>query len=356
VANGAQMALDRIQGRIGRLRIVLKPLDDATPSRSEWDPGQTTDVARLVLADPTAVGYIGDFNSGASAISIPLLNRLAIPQVSPTSTGVGLTSTDPGAGPGEPDKYYPTGIRTFARVAPNDAVQAAVQVRLQQSAGCTRTFVVDDGEVDGEDLATSFDLAARAAGLQVIATQQFSQRATDYLALASSLASTGPDCVLVSAITDANALLVTKQLAAAVPKARIFATAGVAESTFAGGVPPALARRMLITSPALGASAYPRSGLQMLAAYTHRFGAPEPAAILGYEATSLMLDAIARATDNGRRAAKRTSVLKAIFATRHRDSVLGPYSITAAGDTSLKTYGIWRVAGGRLQFWKALSG
>jgi branched-chain amino acid transport system substrate-binding protein len=350
------MALNGIQGRIGRLRIVLKPVDDATPSRAEWDPRQTSDVARLVLADPTAVGYIGDLNSGASAISIPLLNRQAIPQISPASTGVGLTSSHPGAAPGEPDKYYPTGIRTFARIAPNDAVQAAVQVRLQRSLGCTKTFVVDDDEVDGEDMATSFDLAARAAGLQVIATQQFNQRATDYRALASSVASAGPDCVLISAITGANAVLVTKQLAAAVPTARIFATAGTAESTFARGIPKALARRLLITSPALGASAYPRSGQEMLAAYTSSYGAPEPDAILGYEATSLMLSAIARATDNGKRAAKRASVLKAIFAARHRQSVLGPYSITVDGDTSLKTYGIWRVVGGRLQFFKALDG
>jgi branched-chain amino acid transport system substrate-binding protein len=356
VLHGAQMALDRLHGRIGRVRIVLKQLDDAAPTRAEWDPGQTTNAAHIAFADPTAVGYIGDLNSGASAISIPVLNRLAIPQISPTSTGVGLTSSAPGAAPGEPDKYYPTGIRTFARVAPNDAVQAAVQVGLQRSLGCTKTFVVDDGEVDGEDIATSFDLAARAAGLQVIATQQFNQRATDYRALAASLASAGPDCVLISAITDANAVLVTRELAAAVPSARVFATAGTAESTFARGIPPALARRLLITSPALGASAYPRAAQELLSEYARRYGTPEPDAILGYEAASLMLDAIARATDNGRREVRRTSVLKAIFGTRERRSVLGTYSITPDGDTSLKTYGVWRVAGGRLQFLRAVAG
>jgi branched-chain amino acid transport system substrate-binding protein len=356
VANAAQMAVDHIHARIGRLRIVLKQLDDATPSRAEWDPGQTSNVARLALNDPTAVGYVGDLNSGASAVSIPLLNRLAIPQVSPTSTAVGLTSSDPGAAPGEPDKYYPTGVRTFARVTPSDTVQAAVQVQLQRSQGCTRTFVVDDGEVDGEDMATSFDLAARAAGLQVIATQQFNQGATDYRALAASVASTGADCVLISAITDANAVLVTRQLAAAVPSAHVFATAGMAESTFAQGIPPALARRLLITSPGLGPSAYPRSGKEVLSRYARRYGPAEPAAILGYEATNLMLSAIGHASGDGKRAASRANVLKAIFATRDRDGVLGKYSITADGDTSLKTYGVWQVVGGRLQFLKALDG
>lgn len=356
VANGARLAVDRIHGQIGRFRIVLKELDDATPSRAEWDPGQTSNDTRLVVGDPTAVGYIGDLNSGASAVSIPALNRFGIPQVSPTSTAVGLTSSGPGAAPGEPDKYYPTGSRTFARVASNDTLQAAVQVQLQRSLGCTRTFVVDDGEVDGEDMATSFDLAARAAGLEVIGTQTFAPNATDYRALGSSVASTGANCVLIAAINDLGAALLTNQLAAAVPAARIFATAGMAESTFARAIPASLASRLLITSPALGTSAYPPSAQALESEYVRRYGAPEPDAILGYAATSLMLNAIARATDKGRKQAKRASVLKAIFATRARRGVLGTYSITPEGDTTLKRFGVWRVLRGRLEFLEAVGG
>ncbi len=356
VANGARMALDQIHGQIGGFRIVLKELDDATASRAEWDPGQTSNDIRLVVADPTTVGYIGDVNSGASAVSIPALNRFGIAQISPTSTAVGLTSSAPGAAPGEPDKYYPTGVRTFARVAPSDTIQAAVQVQLQRGLGCTRTFVVDDDEVDGEDTATSFDLAARAAGLSVIATQTFAQKATDYRALAASVASTGANCVLIAAINDLGAALLTKQLAVAVPTAHIFATAGMAESSFARAISPGLASRLLITSPALGAGAYPGSARTLLSAYARQYGAPEPDAILGYEATSLTLSAIARATDQGKRRASRASVLKAIFAARGRHSVLGTYSITPNGDTTLQAFGVWRVVGGRLEFFKTLDG
>ena len=356
VANGARLALDRIHAQIGRFRIVLKEVDDASPSRAEWDPGQTTNDARAAVADPTTVGYIGDLNSGASAISIPPLNRFGIPQVSPASTAVGLTSNGPGAAPGEPYKYYPTGLRTFARVAPSDTIQAAVQVQLQRSLGCTRTFVVDDGEVDGQDMATSFDLATRAGGPEVIATQTFAPKATDYRALASSVASTGANCVLVAGVNNVGAALLTKQIAAAVPTARIFATAGMAESTFARAISPAVASRLLITSPALGPSAYPASGAALEAEYARRYGTPEPDAVLGYEATSLMLDAIARATDHGRREATRARILKAIFATRGRPSVLGTYSITPDGDTTLNTFGVWRVRRGRLEFFKALDG
>ncbi len=158
----------------------LRALDDSTAQRGAWDPGKTTENAHVAITDLSTIAYIGDFNSGASAVSIPLLNRVGIPQISPTNTAVGLTAADAGAAPGEPAKYYPTGIRTYARVVPNDAVQARVQVELQKSLGCRRPYVVDDGEVDGEDLALSYQLAARSQGLHVLGVQAFQRRATDY--------------------------------------------------------------------------------------------------------------------------------------------------------------------------------
>ena len=38
------------------------------------------------------MAYIGEFNSGASKISIPILNRAGIPQISPANTYNGLTT------------------------------------------------------------------------------------------------------------------------------------------------------------------------------------------------------------------------------------------------------------------------
>ena len=103
--------------------------------------------------------------------------------MSPASTAVGLTSDAPGASPGEPQKYYPTKVRTYARLVPDDNVQAAVQVKLQQSLGCSTTYVVDDGEVDGLDMAMSFSDAARRAGLQVVSVQHGERAARQTVAL-----------------------------------------------------------------------------------------------------------------------------------------------------------------------------
>ncbi len=360
VLSGARLALAQVGGRVGRYRILFRPLDDSTPQRGGWDPGQTTQNARLAVRDGTTIGYIGELNSGASAISIPLLNRAGIPQISPTSTAVGLTSAGAGASPGEPQKYYPTGVRTYASVIPNDSIQANAQVRLQRSMGCRKAYVLDDGEVDGEDTATSYELAARTASLPVAGVQSFDPRATDYSSLAAAVAQTGADCVLISAITESGAVLLTKQIAAALPDARIFGAAGLAESTYTdpaqGGIPSSLDARVLITAATLDASAYPASGRAFFASYERRFGLPEPDAIFGYEAMSLMLDAISRATRHGTSTATRSQVVSAIFATRERHSVLGTYSIDHNGDTTLRRYGVYRVVAGQMVFWKAIDG
>ncbi|MFZ0043511.1 MAG: branched-chain amino acid ABC transporter substrate-binding protein [Solirubrobacteraceae bacterium] len=358
VLGGVTMALDSVHSRIGQYRIVLRAVNDSTVKRGSWDPGQTTINARLAIKDKTTIGYIGDYNSGATAVSIPLLNRAGIPQISPSSTAVGLTTGGPAADPGEPQKYYPTLRRTFARVVPNDTVQADALVQLQSEADCERIYVLDDGEVDGRDAAMAFDYAAQRSHLHVVATTQFNPAATDYTSLATAVAQTGADCVLISALTENHAALLTAQVARALPGARLFGTAGLAESTYTdpayGGIPLSLGPRMVITAPTLAPADYPPAGRRFYAQYAARYGVPQPYAIYGYEAMSLLLDAISRATRDGTTEAMRSQVLKAILSTRNRASVLGIYSIDANGDTSQRSYGAYHVRDGRLVFWKAV--
>jgi branched-chain amino acid transport system substrate-binding protein len=359
VLAGEQLALRQAGGRIGKYRIRLESLNDATAQRGEWDPGQTTLNADQAIQDKSTIGYIGELNSGASAVSIPLLNRPGIPQISPASTAVGLTVNGAGAAPGEPQKYYPTGRRTFARVVPNDQVQAAAMVKLQQGLGCKKVYVLEDGEVDGEDTATTFELEAKGSSLNVVAIQLFDPKATDYRSLAQSVAQTGANCVLISAISDTHAALLSQQIAAAAPGATVFGSAGLADSKYAdpvlGGIPLTLDPRVLIVVATLSPITYPPAARAFYGAFTRHYGAAQPDAIFGYEAMSLMLNAIDRATDHGRRAPLRSKVLAAIFATRNRHSVLGTYSIDRDGDTTLNQYGVWRVADGGLQFWKAIT-
>ena len=358
VRNGAELALAETHARIGRYRVALVDLDDATAPSDGWDPNQTTLNARAAAQDPTAVGYVGDLNSGATAISIPILNRADVAQVSPTAGAVGLTSSAPGASPGEPQKYYPLGTRTFARLVPNDGNEAAAMVRVQQSLGCRSPFVLQDGEVDAEDDAISYVLAAQAAGMHVLGVQSFQRRATDYTSLAAGISQAHPDCLLLSAVDETSAARLANRLGPALPGAMIFASGLLADSAFvspaAGGISRALAPRVFVLSPGAGPASYPPAERAFVARYTRLFGPPEPQAIYGYTAMSLMLRAISRASDRGRTSVDRGSVVHELFQTHGWSSGLGSLTVRGDGDTSLRSFGVYRVVGGRLAFWRPI--
>ena len=352
--NGARMALDQAHARIGSYRIRLRALDDSTNQSDGWDPNQTTLDARLATLDPTAIGYIGDFNSGASAISVPLLNRFEIPQISPGSGAVGLTKAAPGAAPGEPEKYYPTGVRTFTRVVPTDASQAAALVVAERAAGCHSTFVLEDGEVDGEDGALTFLLTAQSAGLRIVAVQAFQRQAVDYTGLARSVAASGVDCVVISALDEASAVRVTQQVAHALPRATLFATSGLADAAYLspdlGGLPTSLDSRVIAVSPVLPTREYPPVGRRFLAAYARRYATIEPSAIFGYQAMAMLLSAIRGASDRGHGPADRSKVLGQLFSGRTMKGAIGTFQIDKSGDATLHRFGIYRVVNGRLAF------
>ena len=360
VLNGVRMALAAAHGGVGHYRVVLHPLDDATASSRGWNPGQTTVNARAAIKNPSTIGYLGDLNSGATAVAIPLLNRADVPQISPTSTAVGLTQVGLEAAPGEPQKYYPAKKRTFVRVIPSDRIQSAVLVQLQRDADCGRIVVLDDGEVDGTDAAVSFDYAAQHAGLKVVSTIQYDPNATSYTSLAQGIAKKHPTCVMISALPQSHPVALTEAVARTVPDADLFATAGLAEPSYVdpahGGIPVALDPRVTITAGMLGPQDYPPAGQRFLRAYAKRYGPVQSGAIFGYAAMALLLDAIRGATAEDGHQVTRSSVIEQLFETHDLPSVLGTYSIDSLGDTTLDRFGVYHVVEGQLLFWQARRG
>ncbi len=124
MVNGMKLALEEAGGKAGQWTINYTSLDDSTAAAGKWDPARCAANARKVAQDAKAVYYMGEFNSGCSEVSIPILNQAGVAQVSPANTYVGLTTNLPGSAPGEPQKYYPTGKRTYLRIVPLDSIQA----------------------------------------------------------------------------------------------------------------------------------------------------------------------------------------------------------------------------------------
>jgi branched-chain amino acid transport system substrate-binding protein len=351
VVNGEKLALEKAGNKAGKYKITYKSLDDATAAAGKWDPGATSGDARKAAQDKSTIAYLGEFNSGATAISLPILNEAGILQVSPSNTAVGLTRSQ-GADKGEPDKYYPSGKRTYGRVVPADHIQAAAQVTYQKDNGCTKLFILNDKEVYGKGLADQVAPLAKAAGMTVLGNQGIDPKAANYRALAGTIKSAGADCVFFGGITQNNAVQLWKDLNAAMPSAKLFGPDGVAESAFSSKIGTKAEKQTFITNPTLDPKLYPQSGQDFFKEYKAKYGAdPEPYAIYGYEAMSVALQAIQNAGDKGN---DRQAVIDAFFKIKDRDSVLGKYSIDENGDTTLSDYGADRVEGGKLVFDKVI--
>jgi len=143
IVNAEKLALRDAGGKAGDFTVNFASADDATAGDGEpgWDPDRTAENARKAVENQRTIAYIGDFDSGATAVSLPISNEAGFVQVSPGSSAVGLTKLVPGAEAGEPDKYYPSGDRTFARVVPADDVQASAAAdwaRRSRSVGVPR--------------------------------------------------------------------------------------------------------------------------------------------------------------------------------------------------------------------------
>jgi branched-chain amino acid transport system substrate-binding protein len=350
IVNGEKLALAQARGRIGRFKIGFTSLDDATPAVQAADPGQTSANARKAAKDPATIAYLGEGEGGASAISIPILNEPPILQVSPSDSDAGLTRQE-GADQGEPQKYYPTGNRTFARVVPANNVQAAALAALQLDKGCTQTFVIRPSTVFGGDLASQFHLATKTDGPTIVKDLRLPPGAKDFRSMADKVRSSGANCMLFTGLTADNAPALFEQVHATAPRVKLFGSSGVAESSFTQALSPGVQRVTFITSPA-DPHLFPASGKTFYETYREKFGEePEPSAIFGYEAMQLTLLAIQNAGDKGN---DRRAVIDAIFKIKDHDSPVGRYSIDANGDTTLSSYAAETVEHGRLTFDRAI--
>ncbi len=229
---------------------------------------------------------------------------------------------------------------------------------LWKQNGCTSVYIFNDQEVYGAGLAKNATLAASPAGVKIAANVAYDPKAANYRSEAATAAQSGANCVFESNIDNNNAVQLTKDIASAMPNAKIFAPDGDTDPTFfnpaQGGIPTSIDPRMYVTVATLDPSAYPPSGQAFFKTYQAKYGTPVAYAIYGYESMALMLDAIKRATNNGTSSADRSKVVAAIFATKNRPSVLGTYSIDANGDTTLTDYGLWKINNGKFVFSKVI--
>jgi branched-chain amino acid transport system substrate-binding protein len=346
MVNGIKLALSQAHDKAGDFTVKYTELDDSTAAAGKWDPAQTAANARQAATDPKAVYYIGEFNSGASEVSIPILNQAGLAQVSPANTYVGLTTDLPGSAAGEPQKYYPDGTRNYLRIVPIDSIQAASDLMAMKQAGCSKVAVANDKEAYGSSLATLLGDEKGMYGVDIVSSTGIDPAAANFRGYASTIAADGADCFFFAGIASNGAVQVVKDVNAALPYAKIFGGDGVCTRSFTqasqGGVPASIDKLIECTAATQNLSAYP-GGKTFLADYkaAYHVSDPDPYAIYGYAAMELGLHTIASLGANGD---NKADVLKALFAIKDTSSVLGNFGFNKDGDTTLKSYGVYKVS------------
>jgi branched-chain amino acid transport system substrate-binding protein len=331
-----RLELQNREWKAGDYNVGFQVCDDATAQAGKWDSGKCSQNANAYAANDKVIGVIGTFNSGCAAIEIPVLNQAAdggIAMISPANTYPCLTVNLPGGcDKTEPDKYYPSGERNYARVAPADDYQGAFVAEFAQKEGVKKVYVLNDKEAYGLGVATTFRKAAESLGIEVAGFDAWDPKASSYEALFKKIQGTGADAVFLGGLIDENGAQVIKDKVAVLGPndggVKLFAPDGfTTQATIdeSGGA----AKGMYMSVAGVPIDEFAGTAKEFVDALLAGplSGKPiDPYAVYGGESAKILLDAIADSDGS------RSDVIAKMFATDVQDGLLGTYSFNENGD------------------------
>jgi branched-chain amino acid transport system substrate-binding protein len=347
MVNAIKLAIQQRDGEVAGLKVDYESLDDATAQAGQWDPAKCAENAQKAAQDEAVIGWIGPFNSGCAATQIPTLNEAGLAMVSPANTYIGLTKS--GGEPDEPDKYYPTGERNYARVIVADDKQGQAGAALMEEEGVESVYILDDKETYGKGLADQFQEAAEEQGIEVLGREGIDGSASNYRSLMNKVAQAEPDAVYFGGIIENNAAqLIKDKVGAGMPNDEVLFVGpdGIFVDELLGQAGDA-ANGIYVTFGGLPESELSAEGQEFVETYESKYDDEiQPYTAYAYEAANVMLDAIERAADEAGGVPERQAVIDEVFATEDFEGVLGTWSFDEEGDTSLTELSVQTVDGG----------
>src|SRR6266498_769194 len=328
--------LDQQDWKAGKYKIAYQSCNDASAQLAKWDPTKCSANAHAYAGDESLIGVIGTFNSGCAAIEIPVLNQApggGMTLLSPANTYGCLT--EPCAGD-EPEKYYPSGKRTYARVAPSDPNQGAVDAKFMASQGVKTVSILNDKEAYGLGVAKNFAGAAKAAGIKVTGFTAYDPKQANFRALFTRIKGQNPDAVFIGGLIDENSgQLINDKVAILGPNNGAvklmlpdgFTTDAVFDRS-QGGTPNA--KDAYFSVAGVGIDKYTGTAKTFINGFQATLnGKPvDPYAILGAQAGQVMLNAIEKSDGT------RADVLKNVYATKVTNGLIGDFEFNENGDLS----------------------
>jgi len=327
VVEAEQLAFDQEKHQVSRYQLQLVAVRGRVLS----------DNARQAIQDGNAIAYLGELAPGDSEQTVGITNADELLQVSPTDTALELGEAT-SAVPGSPTHYFEswgTYGRTFGRVVPTSAQEARADVAEMASMHLRSVYVNDDGSNYGRSIALAVRNAAAAASIQVSSSES------------------GAAAIFYGAQSPAAGARFFNSAATAAPSARLFGSSSLDTPVFLSALTPAV-RNLYVSTPGFLPTALGAAGRSFTAAFATAYHRqPSTQAIFGYAAMSAVLHVLAEA---GGQADNRSTVARDFMSLNQGTSVLGPFTIDRAGNTSLDAFVINRLSAGALVALRAAPG
>jgi len=339
--------------KAGKYTVGYQSCDDSTAQAGKWDPAKCSGNAGLYARDRSVIGVIGTFNSGCAEIEVPVANRAALQYLSPANTYIGLTHRP--ALPGEPNKYYPTGKRTYARVVAADDFQASADLLLMtKTLHKKKVYILNDKEAYGFGIASALQNVSKKSGLiKVVGFQAWDGKAASYEDIATKISNSGADVVFLGGVECLNGGKLIKDIKSGAPNATIVGPDGF--SSFKDTIKDAgsASDGMWISIAGQPYQHLNAAGKKFAKDFGKSIGQPatkvNPCSNYGATAMLVMLKAISAS------GGKRGGVSGHVYQRSFKNTPIGNFALNSNGDTNAGVISFYHVAGGNAPFLKVIS-
>jgi len=343
--DGALLAIK--EAKIDGYTLKAKVLDHAIDGKKNPDQG-AADMLTFV-GDESVVAVVGPFNSAVALAQIPVSSEAGLLQCSPSNTNPDLTKGDAGAA------LRGGRAVNYVRLATTDDLQGPAVAVYAKENGAKKIYILDSTDAYGKGIADAFETKFKADGGTVVGRQGLPASTTDFSAAATAAKKAGADSIFYGGVTSDGAPLFRNALAQAglgalpfyggdgiydgVGDGSYVKTAGAnAENSFAS-------QAAIETIP--GREAF---NTKFKAEFGHD---AEGYAAAGYACAQIIVEGIKAAVTGG--TVTRETVRAAVVDKGTSfETVLGPVTFDAVGDTSQHIISLYKVVNGAWVFDKQI--
>ncbi len=325
MVDAVRLVLEQRGFEAGAYSVGYQSCDAATAQSGGEDFFRCGGLGKAFARNLTIVGVFGSFTSFCSYLQIPITNEAPdgpLTMISPSNTHHSLTTDD---------GLYPTGTRSFFRLAAAERYSGSAQVELARQLGHDRLFVVESSHEEyGPDYVPELRVSARELGVEVVGSATFDPDARSHDAVVRKVVARRPQSVaIVGILTRGSAALLRELRAALGPEVAISATDGFELPDDLDALAGDAADGLYVLVYGIPNALLPPRGRQFLDTFAASNGGdpgPDKSASYGAQAAEILLDAIARSDGT------RSSVLNEVQRSEVVNGILGDVAWDARGD------------------------